>query len=256
MKDGRQYIVPMRVGSRIFAPRPFTTVLTLVVLAGLVWLGRWQLERADEKRTLYDAFAQGTAATRRIDLRTPAVPRYQHVSAQGRYDESRQILVDNMTNADGRAGYFVVTPFALSTGGWILVNRGWVPLGRSRAELPAVGVAGDVRTITGRADHLPSPGIQMGHPAALSPPFPAVANFPTRAQIGALLHETSWSRAADVVLLDRDQPDGYVRQWQAPGLPPLRHLAYAVQWFGLALALCVIYLVTNLRRADRTAGVP
>jgi cytochrome oxidase assembly protein ShyY1 len=27
----------------------------------------------------------------------------------------------------------------------------------------------------------------------------------------------------------------------------MRHIAYAVQWFGLAAALAVIYLVTNLR---------
>jgi surfeit locus 1 family protein len=246
----------MRVGSRIFAPRPFTTVLTLVVLAVLLSLGRWQLQRAEQKRGLYDAFDRGADATRSIDLRTPAVPRYQHVSAQGRYDESRQILVDNMTNADGRAGYFVITPFALAGGGWMLVNRGWVPVGHSRAELPAVGVAGNARTVRGRADHLPVPGIHMGQAADLRPPFPAVANFPTRAQLAALLHETSWTRAADVVLLDPDQPDGYVRQWQAPGFPPLRHVAYAVQWFGLALALCVIYVLTNLRRADGVRRAP
>jgi cytochrome oxidase assembly protein ShyY1 len=28
----------------------------------------------------------------------------------------------------------------------------------------------------------------------------------------------------------------------------MRHLAYAVQWFGLAAALTVIYVVTNVKR--------
>ena len=56
--------------------------------------------------------------------------------------------------------------------------------------------------------------------------------------------------AAELVLLDADQPDGYLRQWQPPGFPPLRHTAYAVQWFGLALALGIIYLVTNVRRPE------
>ena len=88
----------------------------------------------------------------------------------------------------------------------------------------------------------------MGVPAALHPPFPAVANFPSHAELERLLHETSFTRAADVVLLDADQPDGYGRRWQPPGFPPLRHLAYAVQWFGLALALAVIYVVTNFRK--------
>jgi surfeit locus 1 family protein len=239
----------MKLGSRVFAPRPLTTALTLVMLAVLLSLGHWQLHRADQKRALYDAFDKGTDSSRALDLQTPALPRYQHIEAQGKYDGSRQILIDNMTNADGRAGYFVITPFALAGGGWLLVNRGWVPLGPSRATVPSVEVSGEARTIRGRADHLPVAGIQMGRPAALRAPFPAVANFPDHAEIERLLKESSWARATALVLLDPDQPDGYVRQWQAPGFPPLRHVAYAVQWFGLALALCVIYLLTNVRRA-------
>jgi len=241
--------VLIKLGSRIFTPRPFTTALTLVLLAALVSLGRWQLQRADQKRELFDAFAKGADATRLIDLETPPLPRYRQIEARGSYDGSRQLLIDNMTSADGRAGYFVVTPFALEGGGWLLVNRGWVPLGASRAVLPAVGVAGDARRVFGRTDHLPSAGLRMGQPAALRPSYPAVASFPSHADIEQLLRETSWTQAAELILLDRDQPDGYVRQWQPPGFPPLRHTAYAVQWFGLALALGVIYLVTNVRRS-------
>ena len=243
----------MKVGSRIFVPRPLTTIITVVVLAGLIYLGRWQLQRAADKQVLFDEFSRGADATRTIDGATPPVPRYQHVEAHGHYDGSRQILIDNMTSADGRAGYFVITPFLLSDGAWLLVNRGWVPLGVSRAVLPDVGVSSDERTLRGRADHLPAAGIQMGQPAQLAGPFPAVANFPSAAEIARLLNESTWSRAAEAVLLDTDQPDGYVRQWQAPGFPPMRHIAYAVQWFGLALALITIYLVTNVRRATPKA---
>jgi surfeit locus 1 family protein len=116
-------------------------------------------------------------------------------------------------------------------------------------------VPGTVREVRGRADHLPAPGIQLGTRALLRPPFPVVANFPSRAEIADLLHETAWTSATDVVLLDAGQPDGYVREWQPPGFPPMRNIAYAVQWFGLALALGVIYLVTNVHRAtDRGAA--
>jgi surfeit locus 1 family protein len=244
----------MKLGSRIFAPRPFTTLLTVVLIVLLASLGRWQLRRADEKRALFEAFAAGADATRVIDRQTPALPRYQHVEALGTYDGSRQVLVDNMTDEDGRAGYYVVTPFALAGGGWLLVNRGWVPLGATREALPDVGVQAQPRTIHGRADHLPVAGIHMGRPAALRPPFPVVANFPTREEIADLMHESSWSEATDVVLLDADQPDGYVRHWRAPGFPPLRHVAYAVQWFALATALAVIYLVTNWRPGKAEAA--
>ena len=244
----------MKLGSRIFTPRPLTTLLTVALLVMLVSLGRWQLRRADEKRALYDAFDRGADATVVIDSATRPLPRYRHIEARGSYDGSRQVLIDNMTDADGRAGYFVMTPFALSGGGWLLVNRGWVPVGPSRALLPAIGVSGDVRIVRGRADHLPTPGIHLGTAAPLSPPFPVVANFPSHAEIATLVHEPSWVPATDVILLDAGQPDGYVRQWQAPGLPPMRHVAYAVQWFGLAIALCVIYAVTNLRRPKSQAA--
>src|SRR5580692_1614673 len=218
----RQYIVSIKVGSRIFSPTIFTTLLTVVLIALLISLGRWQLRRADEKRVLFDSFAAGTDATQTIDLRTPSLRRYQHIEAVGHYDQSRQVLIDNMVNAE-RAGYFVITPFA---------------------------VADDTRHVRGRADHMPSPGIQLGERAELKPPFPVVAPYPSRAEIAGLLHETSWTSATDLVLLDPGEPDGYVRDWSAPGFPPMRHLAYAVQWFALALTLLVIYVVTNLRRAD------
>ena len=214
----------MKIGSRIFAPRLFTTLLTLVLIAFLVSLGRWQLRRADEKQALFDSFAAGTDVTRPIDGSTAPLARYQHIEADGRYDQTRQVLIDNMVNGE-RAGYFVITPFALAGGSWVLVNRGWVPLGASRADRPAIPVAADTRRIRGRADHMPSPGIQMGTPAALAPPYPVVAAFPTRADIARLVGESSWTPATDLVLLDAGEPDGYVRNWTAPGFPPMRHIA-------------------------------
>jgi surfeit locus 1 family protein len=247
--------VPIKVGSRIFAPRVFTTLLTVALIAFLISLGRWQLRRAEEKRLLFDSFAAGMDATLPIDWGTPALRRYQHVEAAGHYDQDRQVLIDNMVNG-GRAGYFVITPFALTGGGWVLVNRGWVPLGASRAERPLIPVGGDTRRVRGRADHMPSPGIQMGTKALLAPPYPVVAAFPSRAEIARLLGEASFIPATDLVLLDPGEPDGYVRNWTAPGFPPMRHIAYAVQWFALALTLFVIYIVTNLKRggADRRSS--
>ena len=237
----------IKIGSRLFAPHPLMTLLTLALLALLISLGRWQLRRADEKRVLYDSFASGSDATRPIEAATPPLPRYQHLAAAGHYDDSRQVLIDNMVESE-QAGYFVITPFELQGGGWILVNRGWVPVGASRAQLPAIPVNAQARTLHGRADNLPSPGIQLGTRGVLAPPYPVVASFPTHEEIAALLKEARWARAADLILLDPGEPDGYVRRWSPPGFPPMRHIGYAVQWFGLATALFVIYIVTNSRR--------
>jgi surfeit locus 1 family protein len=48
-----------------------------------------------------------------------------------------------------------------------------------------------------------------------------------------------------MVLLDPGAAYGYVRDWQPPGLPPIRHLSYAVQWWGFAVTLSVIWLVLS-----------
>ena len=239
--------MPIQVGNRTFEPRVFTTLLAIGLIAMLVSLGRWQLHRAEEKRVLFDSFAAASVAARPIDQQTAKVPRYSRVEAAGSYDATRQVLIDNMVEGE-RPGYFVITPFALQGGGWVLVNRGWVPLGQTRADRPAIPVADSLRTIRGRADNLPSPGIKMGVPAPLAPPYPVVAAYPTRAEVAQLLKESSWVSAADLILLDAGEPDGYVRNWAPPGFPPMRHIGYAEQWFGLALALGVIYLVTNFRR--------
>jgi cytochrome oxidase assembly protein ShyY1 len=83
-----------------------------------------------------------------------------------------------------------------------------------------------------------------------------VASFPTREEIARLLNEPQWASAADLILLDPGEPGGYVRNWAPPGFPPMRHVGYAVQWFGLALALAVIYIVTNFRRRLPTESAP
>ena len=241
-------------GSRIIRPSLPLTLLTLAVLTLLVSLGRWQLQRAGEKQRLFDAFAAGGSATQPLTGTTPALPRYQHVAARGHYDPDHQVLIDNMTSSDGRAGYYVITPFSIDGGGWLLVNRGWVPLGISRQVLPDVSVPATPREVRGRTDHLPVPGIRMGTPAPLAAPFPAVATYPAPGELATLLGIAQFAPATEALLLDPAEPDGYSRQWSPPGLTPMRHLAYAVQWFGLALTLVVIYVVTNLRRAPLATG--
>ncbi len=241
----------IKIGSRIFVPHLGFALLTLVVLVLLVSLGRWQLRRAGEKQALIDAFAAGGGAATELTPGLAALPRYQRVSAHGRYDAGAQILIDNIVNGDGRVGYFVITPFALQDGGWILVNRGWVPAAASRAVKPEVAVGTGERVVRGRTDRLPSPGIRMGTPAPALPPFPVVATFPQTPEIRALLPGRPLVAAAEQVLLDPGEPDGYVRNWTVSGFPPLRHLSYAVTWFALALTLIVIYVVTNLRPAPR-----
>lgn len=232
-----------RLGSRAFAPRPVITLVTTVLFTMLLALGFWQLDRMRQKQALFDAFAAGTRETHELrDMPAGATTRYSHVSASGRYDSSHQILLDNMTHA-GSAGFRVLTPFVYDGGRTVLVDRGWVALGATRAALPAVEVDEEERRVAGRLDELPAAGIEL--PAGeLQVVWPRVLNYPRHSELSAALE-----RPLDplIILLDPDQPDGFVREWRPSTFPPERHLSYAITWFSLAAALATVFIVTNLR---------
>ncbi|MGH8262128.1 MAG: SURF1 family cytochrome oxidase biogenesis protein, partial [Steroidobacterales bacterium] len=104
-------------------------------------------------------------------------------------------------------------------------------------------------TIRGRLDELPVPGIRLAGPSAeaMPGPWPKLMNYPAWPELAAAYGPGLYPR---ILLLDRDQPDGFTREWTPPGFGPERHIAYAIQWFGLALTVAVIYAVLNFREAS------
>jgi surfeit locus 1 family protein len=240
----------LRIGKRSFAPPAWAVGLTALGLAIFVSLGYWQLGRAQEKQARFDAFMSGSEdIVDATGLGFDELARYQRVRLYGSYDATRQILLDNMPSAAGRPGFRVLTPLERADGrGWVLVDRGWVPLGSTRDDLPNVAVGAGERELTGTLDGLPIPGVRVG-PAA-SPGatrWPRVLLFPTEADVESALGVEVESR---IILLDAGVPDGFERKWRpALGFGPERHLGYAVQWFAFALVAIVMFVALNLKRA-------
>lgn len=230
---------------RQFTAGLWPTVFTVVGVVILASLGTWQTHRGFEKQALFAAFARGDS---------PAAPygaaggqdRYTHVRVEGRYVPARQLLLDNMTH-DGRIGYRVLTPLR-TTLGIVLVDRGWIPAPPRRDQWPDLAVSDALRTVTGRIDQLPRAGINLA--ASDGAGWPRRLSYPDLATVRRVYGE-----AVDpaIILLDASANDGYLRDWKPGGLPPERHFGYAVQWYGLALALAVIYVVINLKRPGQTS---
>ena len=242
----------LRIGNRLFAPPVWGVALAALGLAVFVSLGYWQLGRAREKQAMFDAFMTGSQET--VDatgLGFDELARYQHVLLRGSYDATRQILLDNMPSVTGRPGYRVLTPLQRADGrGWVLVDRGWVPLGATREDVPDVAVEDRERVVSGILDVLPIPGLRVG-PAATpgAGNWPRVLLFPTEADVESAL---GTDVAPRIILLDAGVPDGFERKWRpALGFGPERHLGYAIQWFAFALVAAVLFIALNLRRADK-----
>jgi cytochrome oxidase assembly protein ShyY1 len=225
------------------------TLATIVVLAGFVSLGRWQWHRGEAKQAVWTEYQRGAPA---VDLGTrdpDSLDRFAHVRMSGRFDGAHQFLLDNRSHA-GQPGYEVLTPFELEAGGRILVNRGWVPFTGFRDRLPDIALADDARhTITGYVDELPASGLASGRaPPPGGASWPKLTSFPSREELATALGSAIPRR---VLLLGPDAASGYVREWKPPGLSPDRHFSYAIQWWGFAVVLLVIYFGLNFRKVSR-----
>ena len=238
----------IRIGNRRFAPSLLGTLAALIGIALFARLGVWQLDRAEQKRAIQAQLAVGQEQT--LDFSSgnaDSLNRYQRVRVRGRYDPQHQILLDNMLTQGGQPGYRVLTPLQLGDGGWILVDRGWLPWGRTREPLPDVTVDSGERVLAGQLDELPQPGMRLDDAAVTSSgKWPRVMNYPRREDVEQVLQRPVQQR---IVLLDPEEPDGYGRVRDlAARFGTGRHIGYAAQWFMLATAVLVVYLILNLKK--------
>jgi cytochrome oxidase assembly protein ShyY1 len=239
--------IQIRIGRRVFAPSWVMTGLTVVLSVAFIGLGRWQWERGNHRQAEWDKFERG--AERVMPLRTLSLgemPRFQRISLIGRFDAAHQFLLDNRTY-NGRAGYEVLTPLERPDGRVAIVDRGWVPFSGLRDRLPGVAIQShDYLTLTGRVADLPSAGLASGKaPPASEAPWPKVTSYPSLGELSTALGHPLEPR---IVLLDKSQPDGYVRDWHPPGIEPTRHWSYAVQWWSFAVVLVALWGGLNLRK--------
>ena len=237
-----------RLGNRRFKPGVWPTLVTLALVTLTCSLGSWQLDRAEEKAALYASFEAGIRdqGALPVDQLEPGSRPFTPVTAYGRFDSQHQVLLDAMMH-EGRTGYQVLTPLLRDGQPAVLVNRGWIEAESNRGILPMLDVAEMERRVTGLAGHLPEPAMRLGRADPAASDWPRVALYPTREQVEEML---GYSVLDTLVYLDADEPDGFLRDWRPQLLSPEKHLGYAMQWFAMALALVVIYVVVNLRRPE------
>jgi surfeit locus 1 family protein len=243
------------MGSNSQRIRRFSTTwgMTLLTLLGVVLfvnLGRWQWSKGNLREHEAAEFAHGTDTAEPLKDRTlEQVPRFQRITVTGTLDPAHQFLLDNRTN-EGRPGYEVLTPLYRDGHDAILVNRGWVLFSGFREKLPDVAFAGHGEVeITGRVDGLPVQGLASGHAAPdEKAPWPKVTSYPTPMELAQALGRHVEAR---ILLLDANAPNGYVREWQPPGLTADRHWSYGVQWYAFAVLAVALWLILGFRKGKR-----
>ena len=222
--------------------------------AGLfVALGFWQLQRADEKVHLNQMReSRAREAPIRLGAAAPDILgefRYRPVLLDGAFDVEHQFLVDNQLHGQ-TVGYHVLTPFRIRDSEQaILVNRGWVPLGSDRQDLPSIEVShpGPVR-VQGTLDELHRVGFRLRGAEVPGPGWPSLVQLPDTAR---LTERLGYSLLPYQVLLAPEAADGYVREWHMARLDPGKNRGYALQWFSFAAVAAFLFIRHGLTSRAR-----
>ena len=227
-----------------FAPGWPLCVFVLVFLPLLVSLGFWQLERAEEKRTLQERIDQGREkpAIALNDMPRDRDVAWRQIRLRGQFDVEHLWLLDNRTR-DGRPGVEVLQPFRdEQTDQWVIINRGWMPW-RDRSERPAVSTPEQTVTLTaevlpepGRGFELPDGSERSGWPKLI------VRVNPSQLYEQLGLKDPGW-----IARLTDSGPGALRLDWPALPMTAAKHVGYAVQWFALATALIVLFIWAGLR---------
>jgi len=253
---GRRIIAPPVVVRVSRAGRlAFGWVLALACIALFVSLGGWQLRRMHEKQAMLDAAARVLQhrVPRPLSLAAdPARARdYDWAAGRGRF-AGVPLLLDNQVR-EGRVGvrvYRVLRPDVAVDrhASDLLVDLGWLPVAGDRRLPDLAPVNDDSIEVRGLLAPPPSAGLAVG--AGMLQRDRAWLLM--RVDTGEIARKLALPAplAARVLRLDPALPIGHARDLDIlPNtMPPERHLGYAVQWFGLALAVLVTALVLTLRK--------
>jgi surfeit locus 1 family protein len=223
-----------------FRPRGWAAVLALAACAAGIALGNWQAGRADEKRALGAQIDQSLHSPA-IEISTGKLNAdylaWKHVAARGRFIDEHTVYLDNKLRR-GRPGYEVVTPLRLN-GMHVLVNRGWVDGGKTRAVLPKIPAAAGEVYLEGLAlPRLPQV-LQAG---------PDSGKLRQNVDLRSFEKETGLKLQPIVIEQHSPAPDGLVREWPRRDTGIEKHESYALQWYSLAALALVLLVVLSFRR--------
>jgi surfeit locus 1 family protein len=216
------------------------TIFTLLALAVLIALGSWQLQRRIEKHALLDSIARRAnmpeAPVEILFVTGEHFAAHRAATAAGTFDHAKEVYVyaPRADTGPTRQGFKVLTPFQLSSGDTILVDRGWVAQAQKD---PATRAKGQVEGVLELQGKLIPPT-----PASTFTPPPDLATKTFYVRDTAAIEEALGQKFRRGLIFEaKTRTDGGPEPMQSTLNIPDNHLGYAITWFSLGFALVVIY---------------
>lgn len=209
-------------------------ILSLTFIALFITLGIWQIHRYHYKKNLLNTYQHNLASPPKAFLpltKTTDSLQFQHVFVTGHYLDS--LLIQNQFHQN-QIGFEVLTPLQIpGEKKLLLIDRGWVLKNN-----PVTAPTGEQR-ITGYIKLLNEYRFILGKNILEPNTKPLTMQ---KIDIDELSHITGESYFPYILRLDPNEPHGFARNWMIVSAPPERHLAYAVQWFLLAIAVVILFV--------------
>ena len=255
----------LRVSDYLFTPKLIPTLVTLILFPLLISLGLWQLDRADEKREIdhgiqlaitkmplkLNETKLGTKETNEILLQEV----YRPAAVSGIYDNNNQFLLDNRTHL-GKPGYHVLTPFKFdstvksdkqASSHAVLINRGWITYNGTRDNIPSIDVENNDREILGQIKQV-TEAIVLNDDDKKAVQNSNNPKLIQSIQIAELNKELDYQLLPIIIELDKQDKDGFIREWQPYYGSIDKHNAYALQWFAMAAILLFLFIRLNTKK--------
>jgi surfeit locus 1 family protein len=226
------------------------TAIFLILFLGFIRLGFWQIDRADQKEILNDAYSSRQSdahinLNNIDDLNNDSRLLWKKVELKGMFKNEQNIILDNQIH-NGVAGFNIITPFKIEGIEWVvLVNRGWHKNLNLRSLIPDIKPIRNKIQIKGNIVKFPVSGISLGEKKLEV--INSEINRVQRIDIQNLNNFYSSKFLPYMVylepLLDRDYESSF--KLPAPGSD--KNYGYAFQWFAFALTLLIIFLRLGIK---------
>ncbi len=238
----------MLIGSVDFSPRPWSCIATGVFLLLFARLGVWQLDRAELKEGLLDEIQSRQSmeeiTSLAVDMDAEDLA-WRRARLSGVFQPSPLVLLDNRVRG-GLPGYFVYSVFQTTAGYNILVNRGWVQAMPRREELPEIFTPPEAVEVYGSLKLPPRTGRLLAENTdeVLHERFIRLQFL----DLDYVNRNYDLDVVPMVLRLDEGASASFETAWTSPATGKEKHLGYAFQWFAMATALAVIFVVLNSKR--------